>query len=102
MTHPRATWGKICSAVAVHTNFLGLSLLTLKQSSIAAIKLFGNLFLGHLRQVEGTAGEAVAECLEADYGEDDIVDAVEVATVSGGHDSPVLDVSDDSFYNGAQ
>jgi hypothetical protein len=57
--------------------------LTFKQSSIATVKLFGNLFLGHLRQVEGATGEVVVECLEADYGEDDIVDAVEMATVSG-------------------
>jgi hypothetical protein len=43
----------------------------------------------------------VVECLEADVGEDDVVDVVEVVAVSGGHDSPVFDVSDGSFYGSA-
>jgi hypothetical protein len=43
----------------------------------------------------------VVECLKTDRGEDDVVDAVEVAAVAGGHDSPVLDVCDGLFYDEA-
>ncbi len=35
--------------------------------------------------------------MQADCGEDDVVNVVEVATVSGGHDVPVLDVGDGLF-----
>jgi hypothetical protein len=64
-------------------------------------KLFGNLFLGQPRQAEGSVGELVIKCLKTDRGEDDVVDAVEVAAVAGGHDSPVLDVCDGLFYDEA-
>jgi hypothetical protein len=65
------------------------------------MKLFGNLFLGQLGQAEGSVGELVVECLKTDRGENDVVDAVEVAAVAGGHDSPVLDVRDGLFYDEA-
>lgn len=64
------------------------------------MKLFGNLFLGKSGQVEGAVGGVVVECLEADGGDDHVGDAIEVAAVRGGHDSPVLDMSDGSFYGG--
>jgi hypothetical protein len=65
------------------------------------LKLFGNLFLGQPGQAEGSVGELVVECLKTDRGEDDVVDAVEVAAVAGGHDSPVLDVCDGLCYDEA-
>jgi hypothetical protein len=68
---------------------------------LRALKLFGNLILGQLGQAEGSVGELVVECLKTDRGEDDVVDAVEVAAVAGGHDSPVLDVCDGLFYDKA-
>jgi len=45
--------------------------------------------------------EAVIEGLQANVGEDDIVDAVEVTAVSTGHDAPVLDVRDGMFNDPA-
>jgi hypothetical protein len=65
------------------------------------MKLFGNSFLDESGQAKAAAGEAVVECLEADGGEDDVVDTVEVSAVSGGHDSPIFDVRDRLLHNKA-
>jgi ribonuclease BN (tRNA processing enzyme) len=66
-----------------------------------ALKLFGNSFLDQSGQVKSAAGEVVVECLEADGGEDDVVDAVEVSAIPGGHDPPIFDMRDRLLHNKA-